>query len=249
MIRRVLLLLLLLPAAFLVACGGGSSGESATATPGPGQTAAPTQSPATTPGLLNTPTAAAQNPFRSLSAYRYDMKVSSELEQAHFTGAFKAPDGNQLYIFVSGSDQPAMSVVVLGDNAWVKKQAASQWTQTTVAQAGVQGLFPQYLLGSIPFDDLANAGKDLGEEDVAGVPAHHFQISSVDQQMLSGLAVILGGPPQSFSMEVWRANDGGWPAKATIDMTYTRAGQTINAHIDWLMSDVNSSTISIVPPS
>jgi hypothetical protein len=247
MIRR-LLPLLLLPAAFLVACGGGSGSQSATATPVPGQTAALTQSPTATPGL-STPAPAAQDPFRSLSAYRYNMKVASELEQATFTGAFKAPDGNQLDIFMSSSNQPAMSIVVLADKAWIKKQGASQWTQTTVAQAGVQGFFPQFLLGSIPFDALANAGKDLGEEDVGGIPAHHFQISSVDPQMLSGLAALLGAAPQSFSMELWRADDGGWPAKATINMTYTQASKTVNARLDWLISDVNSTTISVVPPS
>lgn len=228
MIRRVLPLLCL-SAVLLVACGGGNGD----------QTDKGTAEPA--------------NPFQGLQAYRYTMQVDSDSQQLNITGAFKAPDRNQ--IDISLSDQIVLSALVVGDQAWEKDPSSGAWTNVDVAsaRADVAGVLPADFWSVLPLDSLAGAGKDLGGEDVNGVPTHHYQIANVDQQMLSDLATLFGGtngePPQAFSMDFWRANDGGWPAKATIDVTFAVGAPIATAHIDWVTSDVNSSSVSIEPPS
>ena len=252
MIRR-LLPLLCLSAVLLVACGGGNGGQTNTATPAPGQTAVASQAPGGTPAASGTPAPTPQDPFKSLQAYRYTMQVNSDTQQLKIAGAFKAPDRNQ--VDISLSDQVVLSVLIVGDQAWEKDPSTGQWTKVDVAsaQGDIAGILPADFWGVLPLDSLASAGKDLGGEDVNGVPAHHYQIANVDQQMLSDLAVLFGGtegePPQAFSMDLWRANDGGWPAKATIDVTFAQGAPIATAHIDWIASDVNSSSVSIEPPS
>ena len=228
MIRR-LLPLLCLSAVLLVACGGGNGGQTNTATPGPA------------------------NPFQGLQAYRYTMQVASDSQQLKIAGAFKAPDRNE--VDISLSDQVVLSVLIVGDQAWEKDPSSGEWITVDVAsaQGDIAGILPADFWSVLPLDSLASAGKDLGGEDVNGVPTHHYQIANVDQQMLSDLAVLFGGtegePPQAFSMDLWRANDGGWPAKSTIDVTFAEGAPIATAHIDWVTSDVNSSSVSIEPPS
>jgi hypothetical protein len=247
MIRRFLPLLVL-PAAFLIACGGGGS-KSNTATPAPGQTTV-----AGTPGgPSDTPAPTPPDPFQSLQAYRYTLAVSSESEQLTVAGTVKAPDSNQLDISLEG--QLALSAIILGDKAWLNDASTNEWAPVDVAEAeaNIQGLLPRDFWGVLPLDELSGAGKDLGEEDVNGVPTHHYQITNANQQLLSDLAVLFGGangePPQAFSMDLWRADDGGWPAKATIDVTFAEGAPITIAHIDWSTSDVNSSSVSITPPA
>jgi hypothetical protein len=113
---------------------------------------------------------------------------------------------------------------------------------------------PKDFWGLFPMDEIVGVSSDLGEETVNGVQAHHFQIKDANAETMSKLAEILGAgesgtQPDSFSMDLWRADDGGWPVKALINATYPAGADVSQASITWEVSDVNSSAVSIQPPA
>jgi hypothetical protein len=150
---------------------------------------------------------------------------------------------------------PVSSLIIVGQQAWTQNEGDTSWTTMSVAdaQAEVAGLMPKDFWGSFPMDQLIGLSKDQGQEDVNGVQAHHYQISQVDAEMLAKLSEIFGGTgeadqPTSFSMDLWRVEAGGWPAKAIINVGYPPGGQVTQGQISWEVKDVNAVSGSIAPP-
>jgi hypothetical protein len=247
---RRLLAPIVLSAALLIACGGGNNEKTETATPAAGQTASATQPAAET----STPAPAAPDVFQGLKAYRYELKVTADPEELRIEGAFEAPDKDQVDVFLGASDQPVLSVLIIGDQAWEQDPSTGEWISVDIAgaQSDIKGFLANDFWSYLPLDDLTAASNDLGEEDVNGVSTHHYQTGNVDEALLGELTTMFGGsegqPPQSFSADIWRAADGGWPAKASIDVVFGEGSLISQAHIDWVVSDVNSSDISIQSP-
>jgi len=243
-----LLVLSCLLAVLLAACGGGKGGQSPTATPG----AAATPSPQATAGPTATP---GPDPFAALQSYRYQMGLSANGQsQLTIKGAVKEPNSLSIDFFLAGSDAAANSVIIIGDQAWTKESSGTGWQQVDVAQIeGELGtILPGTFWGSLLTSQLATEGTDVGTEDVNGVAARHLQIVQLDADTLAKLTdtfIGTGGPaPNSGSMDLWLARDGGWPAKADIKLSFPANSALSSAEITWDVTDANGSDIDIQPP-
>jgi hypothetical protein len=171
-------------------------------------------------------------------------------------GTVKAPDSISMDFYLSSPDTPDYTVIIIGDQAWVKSPAAGEWqtVDAAEAQAEVSGLLPKDFWGNFPVDKVISVSSDKGQETINGISAEHYQISGASPDTMAALAEIFGGAdqenqPTSFSMDLWSAKDGGWPAKAAISATYPPGADISQASITWEVSDVNSSDISIQPPA
>ncbi len=247
--RRLFLILPLVFAVGLVACGGGKSGT-ATPTASSNQSS---QTPEAAPTESGTPV---PDPFASLQSYRYDMNLSAEGSTSiEIKGTVENPDSIRMDFYLADSTTPISSIIIVGQQAWTQNEGDESWQTLSVADAEgeVSGLMPKDFWGSFPLDQLVALSKDQGNEDVNGVQAHHYQINQVDADMMATLGQIFGSTgesdqPTSFSMDLWRVDSGGWPAKATISVGYPPGGEVTNGQISWEVSDVNAVSEVLQPP-
>jgi hypothetical protein len=194
--------------------------------------------------------------FAGLQSYHYQMQVSGDsATSVTIKGSVVAPDSIQMDFYLSESDTPVNSIIIIGDKAWSKSSASGQWESIDVAEAEgeISGLMPKDFWGQFPMDEIVGVSSDLGEETVNGVQAHHFQIKDANAETMSKLAEISGpasqGPSRQFLHGPLRADDGGWPVKALINASYPAGTDISQASITWEVSDVNSSAVSIQLPA
>jgi hypothetical protein len=249
-----LLVLPCLLAVLLAACGGGKSGQSPTATPGTAATnpAAVTPASQATTGPTATP---GPDPFAALQGYRYQISlVGNSQSQLTIKGAVKEPNSLSLDFFLAGSNTAVNSIIVIGDQAWAQDTSTNEWQQVDVAEieAELGPILPGTLWGNLLTSQLVAEGTEVGTEDVNGVATRHLQITQLDADTLGKLTntfVGSGGPqPDSGSMDLWLAQDGSWPAKADIKLSFPAGSDLSSAQITWEVSDVNGSDIDIQPP-
>ncbi|MGD0114978.1 MAG: hypothetical protein ABSC13_03095 [Dehalococcoidia bacterium] len=234
---RLLLIVPCFLAALFVACGGG--GGSNTPTPPAIDT--------TSPQAQQTAEAAIPDPFASLNSYNYDVKVLAD-GQLHIEakGSVQAPDRLAIDFFVSGSDQPIESVVIIGNQAWARDNSTeNQWTTIDISSAEnvIAGVQPKDVWTLLPIDQLTSGANDLGEENVNGVASHHLQNTNLTSDMKNVLATFFGIDVDSGTVDIWRADDGGWPVKAQITAKFPNGEQISAAETDWEISNVNNVTV------
>jgi hypothetical protein len=253
--RRLLIVLCVLAVVVtvpLAACFGGGGGSGSN-TPSASSANSSTPSESSTPG--NTPTSA-PDPFAGLESYHYDMQMSGDgASTVEIKGTVVASDSIQMDFYLSGSDTPVNSIVIIGSKAWSKNSSTGEWESIDVsdAQAQISGLMPKDFWGEFPMDQIVAVSNDLGEETVNGVQAHHYQINKATPEEMAQLAQIFGSSdpetePSSFDMDLWRADDGGWPVKANISATYPEGSDVSQAAVGWSITDVNSG-LTIQPPA
>ena len=257
---RLPLLFPCLFALLLVACGGGGkANETATATPKAAAASPAASTPSDDGGVTpegETPAAPVSDPFGSLESYRYQMELSGDgATGVTIKGAVEAPDGISMDFYLSDSDTPVNSIIMIGTQAWAKNSIAGQWESVDIAEAEgqVSGLLPKDFWGDFPVDKIVGVSSDEGEETVNDVKAQHYQITDTTGDTLAKLAELFGGAdqggqPEKFSMDLWLAADGGWPVKATIGATFPAGSEITQASISWEVTDANNSDISIQPP-
>jgi hypothetical protein len=274
--RHVLALLCLLVALLAAACGGGQKEEAKDETAAPAtteatqETVAPTKeakvtkaptkgankTPTVSPRRSPTPGASVGDIFPGLDSYRYSMEISAgEGMEFKIEGAFEAPDKVSMDMYLSGSDQPLGSSIIIGDRTWEKQLFSDQWSEITPGEEenSMQGFTPDAFWSEFPAGELVAVSDDLGKEKVNGVNANHYQLSAADAQTLLKLSALFGEGdtgemPESFNMELWLAQDGDWPVKASIGVAFPSGSQTTNAQINWEVADINDPAISIEPP-
>jgi len=257
---RYLLTIPILLAVLLAACGGGGNGDK-TATPASNATvsnpAVSTPSGDATPSADETAGAPAIDPFAGLQSYRYQMALTGEgTTPVTIKGTVKAPDSIALDFYLSDSDTPVGSMIIIGDKAWAKNAVTGTWEEgdITEAEAEITGLRPADFWGDFPIDEIIGVSVDKGEETVNDVKAQHYQINDATGDTLAQLAEIFGGgegsdQPEKFSIDLWLASDGDWPLKATVNATFPAGSEITHASVDWQVTDVNSDNISIEPPA
>jgi hypothetical protein len=248
------LFLPLLLAAVLVACGGGKGNDNgnATATAESGGNSAST-TPVAAPTDSGTPV---PDPFADLQSYHYEMDLLADASTSiKINGTVKAPDSIRMDFYLADSTTPISSLIIVGSSAWSQNEGDTSWQSIDIAEAQgeVAGLLPKDFWGTFPIDQLVGLSKDQGQEDVNGVKTQHYQISEVDADTMQKLLEIFGTAdsseqPTNFTMDLWRAIDGGWPAKADINVGYPSGSEVTNGQIKWEMKDVNAVTESIQPP-
>ncbi len=237
---RLLSILLCFLAALLVACGGGGGDKTPT----------PPASETTSPEALQTAEAAIPDPFASLNSYNYDLKLLADGQlNVEIKGSVQAPDRIAMDVFESDSGQPIESVIIIGNQAWDKSSSTeNQWVAIDIgaAEGDVSGVQPKDFWSVLPVDQLTSQANDLGEENVNGVASHHLQSTNLSSDTKSILATVFGLEVDSGTIDIWRADDGGWPVKAQLSVKFPNGEAISTAEIDWLISNVNS--VAVQPP-
>ena len=240
---RSLLILPCFLAVLLVACGGNSGSKTPT----------PSAVETSSPEAVQTAEAAVPDPFASLSSYNYDLKVVADAQITEIKGSVQAPDRITVDVYdISTSDQPVESVVAIGSQYWGRDTSTeNQWIviDATIAEGILSAVQPKDFWSLLPVDQLVGQASDLGEENVNGVASHHLQSTSLSADDKSLLAsFFLGVEPGSGTIDIWRADNGGWLVKAQISVNFADSEDISSAGIDWQISNVNSSSVSVQPP-
>jgi predicted small lipoprotein YifL len=254
----------------LAACGGDGEEESA-----PAAAVTPTVTETETPAAAPSPAgeAVATGSLTNLNSYRYSMKMELEgLESAlaeqmaaipgqdptamaealemEISGAFVAPDQAESHMSISGVDDELV-LVVIGNQQWV--------------QLGDLAIGPMEAVGDVSELDFALLMWEAFEEEAGGltcasekketvndVPANYCGIDKATYEQLSAL---FGGTEEEMgdidelNLEMWLAEDGGWPVRLRVNMEGTdESGQEFKAKLDMDVTDANED-IEIKPPS
>jgi hypothetical protein len=243
---------ILLAGSLLVACGGGGKVEEA---PPAAATAAATPEEGAA-GAISGPAEA----FAKLESYRMNMRLTMEGASAEgqgalaldLEGAFVAPDRSQTHVNARvGELQLEEESISVGGQTWVKTgdnwvEGEPQFKLSDVSPASLlQCLDPEQLLRFKP-----------SKETVNGVDSLRYSIDRAGIEALGCSGAVLGQEatpddlPEDSSMDLWLAEDGGWPVR----LTMTAQGVMDNGNemsLDFSMdvTDVNAADIDIEPPA
>jgi hypothetical protein len=253
----------------LAACGGDGEEESA-----PAAAVTPTATEEATPAATPTPSEAALAPgsLTGLDSYRYSMKMKLEgLEsllaeemaaipgqdatalaeslEMEIEGAFVAPDKAESHMRISGVDDE-LALIVIGDQQWV--------------ELGDLAVGPIEAMGDVSELDFALMMWEAFSEEAGGLtcanekketvndlPTNYCGIDKATYEQLSSL---FGGTEEmgdidEMSLEMWLAEDGGWPVRLRVYVAGTdETGQEFKANLEMDVTDVNED-IEINPPS
>ncbi|MGH3023164.1 MAG: hypothetical protein ACRDNI_05865 [Gaiellaceae bacterium] len=161
------------------------------------------------------------------------------------SGAGTTKGGGASYMTMSSPDVPEfpeMSVVVRGQNAWMK--AGGRWQQTTVP--------PQSATGIEQFDFTPYV-KDVDVDDghqVGGEPAVKVTGVLDTTALVNGLFGQLGSVPGGAVPDLSEAFDdtrivlyisetSHLPLRTLVDMSVEAAGERVEMHMDFALSGVN----------
>jgi len=244
-LRYLVTLLILLAASLFAACGGDGEEAGAPAAAPEGSAAEITTAPA--------------DAFAELESYRIDVRFTlegtagdkSESLALDLEGAFVAPDRSHTVAKGRLGDlELEEESITAGGLGWVK--TGENWV----------GGVPQFELGDLSpgtlLSDLGPAQLRLlkpSEETVNGVKSLRYSIGRGDIEALSSLGAILGEDealgelPEEFDIDLWLAEDAGWPVRVT--MTARGAideGQEVSLDFSLDITDVNGPDIQIEPP-
>jgi len=227
-------------------------------------------SPAATPS----PSEAALAPgsLTGLDSYRYSMKMELEGLQSLLTeqmaaipgqdptaaaealeleinGAFVAPDKAESRMRISGVDDELV-LVVIGNQQWV--------------QLGDMAIGPMEASGDVSELDFALMMWEEFSEEAGGLTCASEKKETVndvstnycgiDKATFEQLSSLFGGTEEmgdidEMSLEMWLAEDGGWPVRLRVHVAGTdESGQEFDAKLEMDVTDVNKD-IEIKPPS
>jgi hypothetical protein len=236
--------------------------------------AALTPSQVGTPTAEATPSEEALAPgsFSGLNSYRYTMNmdlqglqslIGEEMAalpgqdptaladhlQMEISGAFVAPDKTESHMRISGVDDE-LALTVIGDQEWVSM--------------GDMAIGPIAAMGDISDLDFASmmwqgfsaeaGGLSCASEKQETVNGVATRYCGIDNATFEQLTALFGGTEETgnvdeMSLEMWLAEDGGWPVRLRVHVAGTDdTGQDYDATLDMDVTDVNSD-IDISPPS
>jgi predicted small lipoprotein YifL len=232
--------------------------------------AAGTETPAATP----TPAGAALAPgdLTTLDSYRYTMKMELEgLESAlseqmaalpgqdptamaeslemEISGAFVAPDKAESHMRISGVDDE-LALIVIGNQQWV------ELGDMAVGPIEAMGDVSELDFALMMWEGFSEGAGGLTcasekKEKVNDVPTNYC---GIDQATFEQLSSLFGGTEEmgdidELNLEMWLAEDGGWPVRLRVQMAGTdETGQEYEAKLEMDITDVNED-IEINPPS
>jgi hypothetical protein len=268
-VRYLAAVLILLGAVVLSACGGGGKEEEAAGKNAPEAAATAAATPAVTAAATAalTPeegaaegTSGPVEAFANLESYHMEMHFVLEGTATETTGslaldlegAFVAPDRTQTQVSASLGDlKLEEESITVGGQTWLK--TGDNWVEGE-PQFQLSDFSPASLLEGLGPDQLRLLKPE--KETVNGVDSLRYNIDRADVETLSGLGALLGQDgdlanlPEEFSVDLWLAEDGGWPVRVTMTARGTMNGSD-EMSLDFSMdiTDVNDPNISIEPPA
>jgi hypothetical protein len=261
----------------LAACGGGDEEEgtpAAAATPTAveeGTPAAEGETPAAAPSPSDE--GVAPGTLIDLNSYRYSMKMELEGLQSLLTeqmaalpgqdptadtdtlkmeisGAFVAPDKAESRMRISGVDDE-LTLTVIGDQQWV------EFGDLAVGPIEAMGDVADLDFALMMWDEFSEGAGGLTcasekKETVNDVAANYC---GIDKATFEQLASLFGGTEEEMgdidelSLDMWLAEDGGWPVRLRVQVAGTdETGQEFEAKLELDVTDVNED-IEIKAPS
>lgn len=254
----------------LAACGGDGEEEGA-----PAAAATPTVTEAETPAAAASPAGAALAPgsLTGLNSYRYSMKMelegleSSLAEQMaaipgqdptamaeslelEIEGAFVAPDQAESRMRISGVDDE-LALTVIGNQQWV------ELGDLAIGPMETTGDVSELDFALMMWEEFSEGAGGLTcasekKETVNDVPTNYCGIDKATYEQLSAL---FGGTEEEMgdidemNLEMWLAEDGGWPVRLRVSVAGTdESGQEFDAKLEMDVTDANED-IEIKPPS
>ena len=256
-LRYLATLLMLLAASLFAACGGGDEDEEA-ARDKMREAAAATA--AATPEEPAAEVAAAPaDAFANLESYRLNLRFTLEGTATDEPGvlavdleaAFVAPDRSQTRISARlGELELEEESITIGDQTWVK--VGDSWVEGE-AQLELEDLSPASLLEDLSPEQLRLLKPS--KETINGVESLRYSIGRGDIDALRSLGALLGPEeglenlPEEFDIDLWLAEDGGWPVRVTMTARGAVAdGDEIDLDFSLDVTDVNDPDIKIEPP-
>lgn len=248
---------MLLAAGLLAACGGdGDEKEAADrATPAADATAAVTPGEESTTGEMPAPAEA----FAGLESYRIAMRFTleggtgdmGETLAMDLEGAFVAPDRSQANVSARLGDlELEEETITVGGQTWVK--TGDTWAEGE-AQFDISDLSPASLLEDLKPDQLRLLKPT--KETVNGIESLRYSIDRGDIESLGNLSALFGDGeglenlPEDFNIDLWLAEDGGWPVRLTMAARGAiDGGDEISLDFSLDITDVNDPGIEIEPP-
>jgi hypothetical protein len=192
-----------------------------------------------------------------LDSYRYNVELTIEgmggegMEgfEGPFAirqeGAFVAPDKHQAKCsFDLGPLSMEEEVITIGGTSWVKS-AESPSFQEGEPMFCTGDFTPGEIFGTFPAEDIESLEGD--KDEVNGVDAIHYSVDRAQLDELLALALAMGGEgaedlPEDleFNVDVWLAEDGGWPVKILFDFSGDVDGGEVSFTLESNVTDVNS---------
>jgi hypothetical protein len=257
-LRCVATLLVLLAVGLLAACGGSGDEKGAADQAAP---AAADVTAAATPGgeSATGETTAPAEAFANLQSYRIAMRFTLEggtgdaggTLAMDLEGSYVAPDRSQASVSAHLGDlELAEETITVGSQTWVK--TGDTWAEGE-AQFDISDLSPASLLQDLKPEQLRVLKPT--EETVNGVKSLRYSIDRGDIESLGNLGALFGDStglenlPEDFNIDLWLAQDGGWPVRLTmVAKGAIDEGDEINLDFSLDITDVNDPGIEIAPP-
>jgi hypothetical protein len=150
-------------------------------------------------------------------------------------------------IHTTGEEQE-LPIVIIGDRRWYK--LAGNWVEDPSVPLGYR---PRDICSAVfPDVDLSQAEPET--ESVNGVKALHYSLADVYSEQ--AMAQIFGAGSEMdilmkrLNVELWLAEDGGWPARMEIRSSGLLAdGRELRVELTADLTDVNSEDIKVEPPA
>jgi len=141
-------------------------------------------------------------------------------------------------------------IIVIGAAAWVRSGGSTgAWQaipadQATFFTALLEGFRPEQMF-SLYFSPIGQDNTAVGDEDVNGIATTHYRAGESVGLILGAIAGVQG----SWTAEVWIARDGGYlvRSQAGVEGSDATGGGRFALRVD--VTDVDSPSNTIVPPS
>lgn len=195
--------------------------------------------------------------LESLDSYRYKVELTIEgiggdgvegfegpfaIKQE---GAFVAPDSHQARCsFDLGPLTMEEEVITIGGTTWVKSAESPSFTQGEPTFC-TGDFTPQEIVGTFPTEDITGLKGD--KEKVNDVDSVHYSLDEADVEELLAFARAMGAEdaediPEDleFNIDVWFAEDGGWPVKMIFEFSGDVDGEEMSFKLEANVTDVNS---------
>jgi len=255
-VRCLAAVAILLAGGLLVACGGGSKEEEAARDKAPEAATAAATPEEGAAEVTSGPTEA----FAKLESYRMNMRLMMEGTTAEepgalaldLEGAFIAPDRSQTHVNARVGDiELEEESISVGGQTWVK--TGDNWVEGE-PQLQLGDFSPGSLLEELGPDDLRLLKPS--KETINGVDSLRYNIDQADVETLRSLGALLGQDgslenlPEEFNVDLWLAEDGGWPVRVTMAARGVMdSGNEMSLDFSMDVTDVNDPGIEIEPPA
>lgn len=165
-----------------------------------------------------------------------------------FAGSFEGPDRFQIEVETPSEEGAGtVSHIIVGDQAWTNIGTATGWVMADFPNAFPPSAVCLSILTGVDFSGLSFSAETVNGQETRHVTIDEAQLDTA--VALFGSESDMGRLLAIYDLEIWLAEDGGWPARMVAKSTGTYpSGRQLSMEISLEIKDVGSDDISIEPP-